>query len=136
MTFRIPASWWWSVLLYGISLGLLLVALRFSRYRLVTLGHADEWYVGLVAVLFVALGIWAGRTWGTRNAAPPPLSRPVFQPKEKVLAELGITPREMEVLVQMALGLSNQEIGEKLFVSLNTIKTHTSNVFSDRKSVV
>ncbi len=30
----------------------------------------------------------------------------------------------------MAQGLSNQEIADKMFVSLNTVKTHTSNLFS------
>jgi ATP/maltotriose-dependent transcriptional regulator MalT len=29
----------------------------------------------------------------------------------------------------MSTGLSNQEIAEKMFVSLNTVKTHTSRIF-------
>jgi ATP/maltotriose-dependent transcriptional regulator MalT len=45
------------------------------------------------------------------------------------LQKLGISKREHEVLQLMAQGLSNQEIADKLFVSLNTIKTHTSNLF-------
>jgi ATP/maltotriose-dependent transcriptional regulator MalT len=35
----------------------------------------------------------------------------------------------MEVLQLMAEGLSNQEIAGRLFLSLNTIKTHSSNIF-------
>ena len=42
----------------------------------------------------------------------------------------GLTPRELEVLQLIAQGLSNQEIADRLFLSLNTVKTHTSNVFS------
>ncbi|MBO6761492.1 MAG: response regulator transcription factor, partial [Roseivirga sp.] len=41
----------------------------------------------------------------------------------------GLTEREMEVLHHIAEGCSNIEIGEKLFVSENTIKTHVSNLF-------
>jgi two-component system, NarL family, response regulator LiaR len=128
MTSRIFASWWWSVLMYSVSLSLFWVALRFSRYRLHVLGASEAWYVGVVALVFVGLGIWAGLQLSRRTV--PVESAPSFRPKAEVLAGLGITPREWEVLEQMALGLSNQEIAEKLFVSLNTIKTHTSNVFS------
>ena len=42
---------------------------------------------------------------------------------------LGISKREYEVLELMARGLSNQEIADALFVSINTIKTHVSNLF-------
>jgi ATP/maltotriose-dependent transcriptional regulator MalT len=45
------------------------------------------------------------------------------------LAQLGITPRELEILEAMAAGLSNREIAEKLFVSENTVKTHTARLF-------
>jgi ATP/maltotriose-dependent transcriptional regulator MalT len=42
---------------------------------------------------------------------------------------LGLTPRELEILDLIALGLSNQEIADRLFVSVNTVKTHSSRVF-------
>lgn len=126
----VSKSWWANIVLYGLSLGLLLTALQFSRYRLLTLGDAEEWYIGLIAALFAVLGIWAGRKWTSKkNPVPAPI-KPDFRPKTEVLAQLGITSRELEVLEQIAQGLSNQEIAEKLFVSLNTVKTHTSNVFS------
>jgi len=50
------------------------------------------------------------------------------------LKELGITQREHEILGLIAYGLSNREIGEKLFVSENTVKTHSSRLF-DKMSV-
>jgi DNA-binding CsgD family transcriptional regulator len=122
--------WWANILLYGLSLGLLMAALRFSQFRLLSIGHYENWYIGLVAGLFAILGIWAGSKINYKKKGAEPEALPQFKPKEDILVQLGITPRELEVLEQVAQGLSNQEIADKLFVSLNTVKTHTSNVFS------
>ena len=43
---------------------------------------------------------------------------------------LGITPRELEILETMAAGFSTREIAERLFVSENTVKTHTARLFA------
>ena len=48
---------------------------------------------------------------------------------EAEFTRLGISKRELEVLQLMAEGLSNAEIAGRLYVSLNTIKTHASNIF-------
>lgn len=122
---------WANWLFYGLILGLLLTAMQFFQYRLVLLRHSTEWYVGLVALLFTVLGIWAGM----KLTRKPPLAETNIEPlpalaKEEILEQLGITPRELEVLDLMASGLSNQEIADRLYVSLNTVKTHASNVFS------
>ncbi len=45
------------------------------------------------------------------------------------LEEYGLSPREMEVLKYIAQGMKNQEIADKMFVSLSTVKTHTKNIF-------
>jgi ATP/maltotriose-dependent transcriptional regulator MalT len=45
------------------------------------------------------------------------------------LQELGITRRELEILELISKGMSNREIAEKLFVSENTVKTHSSRIF-------
>ena len=68
--------------------------------------------------------------WNPQSAEPAPLVPATAVPDEKVLARWNITPRELEVLQLIAQGLSNQEIAGRLFLSLNTVKTHTSNVFS------
>jgi ATP/maltotriose-dependent transcriptional regulator MalT len=52
-----------------------------------------------------------------------------FARNEARLAQLGITPRELEILEAMAAGHSNREIAERLFVSENTVKTHAARLF-------
>jgi len=82
----------------------------------------------IVAAIFAALGIWLGLTINRKKApslAPPPS----FAVDSQRLAETGITPRELEILGLMAAGLSNREIAERLFVSENTVKTHSSRLF-------
>lgn len=59
---------------------------------------------------------------------PVPVAEP-FCPDEAKREEVAITPREMEILELIAQGMSNREIAEKLFVSENTMKTHSSRVF-------
>jgi ATP/maltotriose-dependent transcriptional regulator MalT len=52
-----------------------------------------------------------------------------FSRNDAKIAELGITPRELEILEQIANGLSTREIASALFVSENTVKTHASRLF-------
>jgi ATP/maltotriose-dependent transcriptional regulator MalT len=52
-----------------------------------------------------------------------------FLPDEKRREDLRITPRELEILNLIAKGMSNREIAGRLFVSENTVKTHSSRVF-------
>ncbi len=123
----------WTIVWYGLALGLLLAALQLAQYRLLVLDHALELYVALIAVLFTVVGVWAGqRLTRKKKTTFPPEPSPVLQGAdlEKALEKLGITPREYEVLQLIAQGLSNQEIAGRMFVSLNTVKTHTSNLFS------
>lgn len=80
----------------------------------------------LIALLFTGVGVWAGHklTGG--------LSRDIreFKPNRKAIAYLGISDRELDVLEFMAEGLSNREIAERLYISINTVKTHVSSILS------
>lgn len=130
------------ILLYGLVAGILIAALKWAEYRFLVIEHSFEIYGGLVAATFSALGIWFGLKLTnhqervvthiiTREVpAPPPVpSIQPFRPDDTKRVSLGITPRELEILELIAQGLSNREIAEKLFVSENTIKTHSSRVF-------
>jgi len=122
------------ILIYGLVGGLLIVLLKLIEYRFLVIEHSIEIYGGLIAVLFAVLGIWLGLKL-TRNKetlvikeVPIPTDVP-FTVNENRVRELGITPRELEILELIASGLSNREIAEKLFVTENTVKTHSSRLF-------
>jgi DNA-binding CsgD family transcriptional regulator len=46
-----------------------------------------------------------------------------------LVSQLELSKRELEILSLLAQGHSNQEIAEKLFISLSTVKTHNQNLF-------
>ena len=121
-----------TVLIYGLLGGILIVVLKLVEYRFLVLEHSLEIYGGIVALIFAGLGIWLGlkltRTRETVVVREVPVAGPFIR-NEKRVDELGITPREMEILEAMAAGLSNREIGERLFVSENTVKTHAARLF-------
>lgn len=122
-------------ILYGISLAFLLFFLKWIELRFIIINHTLEIYIGLIALLFTGLGIWLALKLTKPKVETQIIEKEIstkntdFIINEEVMNELGISKRELEVLQLMADGLSNQEIAERLFVSLNTIKTHSSKVF-------
>jgi len=120
-----------TVFLYGFLLALLVWALKWMEYRYILRDLSLQFYLGLVALLFSGLGIWMGLNWLKPKPATPqtPAQAAKAAAPETLLRDLGISPREYEVLQLMASGLSNQEIANQLFISLNTVKTHTSNLY-------
>ena len=120
-------------MIYGLVGGVLIVVLRLIEFRFLVVEHAIQIYGGLIAVIFAGVGIWLGLKLTRKKEVlvvkevPVPL-RP-FVLNEERLKDLGITKRELEILELMAQGMSNREIAEKLFVSENTVKTHSSRLF-------
>ncbi len=118
-----------TVLLYGLLGGVLIAVLELIEYRFLVREHSLEIYGGIVAAIFAALGIWLGlKLTRTREVVVIRDAQP-FAINKTALEALGITPREHEILTLIAAGLSNREIAEKLFVSENTVKTHSSRLF-------
>jgi ATP/maltotriose-dependent transcriptional regulator MalT len=121
-------------LIYGLCGGLLIAVLKLVEYRFLVVEHSMEMYGGLIALLFAILGLWLGlkltrkqevfviKEVAVSTATP-------FALNEERLRELSITPRELEILALIANGMSNREIADKLFVSENTVKTHSSRLF-------
>lgn len=122
-------------ILYGISLALLLFLLKWLELRFIVINHIFEIYAGAIALLFTGLGIWIALK------LTKPKVKTVFVEKEVFIdtkdfqfnvqeqARLGLSKRELEVLSLIAEGLTNQQIAVQLFVSLNTVKTHSSKLF-------
>jgi len=122
------------VLIYGLIGGILITVLKWTEYRFLVIEHSIEIYGGLTAATFAVLGIWLGlKLTGTKQRVvvkevPVPAGE-LFIPDEKRREDLGITRRELEILELIAQGMSNREIAEKLYVSENTVKSHSSRVF-------
>lgn len=117
-----------TILLYGVALAALIFLLKFLEYQLVVRELSMEFYIGILALFFTVLGAWVGFKLTTKKVVRVQVG-PEFVLNEPELHRLGISKRELEVLELLAQGLTNQQIADKLFVSLNTIKTHTSNLF-------
>ena len=132
-----------TILLYGLLGGILVAGLKLIEYRFLVVEHSLEIYGGLVALIFSMVGIWLGlRITKSKErvvvrevpvrvpvSVPQPIAGAPFVLNEERQRQLGITPRELEILQSIAAGLSNREIAAKLFVSENTVKTHSSRLF-------
>ena len=145
------------VLIFGLAGGVLVTLLQWTEFHFVVLEHSVAIYGVLIAILFAGAGLWLGtRLLAPRErivdrvvdrivrvdrivevevsvpAAPKPDAATVGnarEPLDVTRERLGITRRELEILEHVARGLSNREIGETLFVSENTVKTHCSRAF-------
>ncbi|MVO07651.1 DNA-binding response regulator [Flavobacterium sp. TP390] len=125
-----------TAILYGISLFVLLFFLKWLELRYILFDHSLEIYIGSIAVLFTALGIWLALKLSKPKTKTIIVEKEVFIPKEEdftmnqaLIEKLELSARELEILDLMAQGNSNQEIANSIFVSLSTVKTHNQNIF-------
>ena len=122
-----------TIIIYGTILAVLTGLLNFIEYKFLVRDLTMEVYIGALAVFFMVLGIWVGMRLKNRIALKGQAIE--MQNSESIdpsarLDEIGISPREYEVLTLIAKGQSNKEIAESLFLSTNTVKTHSSNLFA------
>lgn len=121
---------------YAVSMAILMLILRWVQYKFLIIHSQTELYMGIIALIFTFLGVWASRKLFQPKIKTVVVEKEIIVQKnlefllnEKELEQRKISKRELEVLQLMSEGLSNQEIAARLFVSLNTIKTHSSKVF-------
>ena len=101
----------------------LLLLFQISKYRVITGRSKIEMIIAIIAVIFFVVGIvMQKKLFATSKDESIKIDHAKIE-------ELQISKREYEVLLEVANGLSNKEIADKLFVSENTIKTHISNLF-------
>src|SRR5258705_5114604 len=132
-----------ATIVYSISLAFLLFLLKWLELRFIIFDHLIEIYIGFIAVIFTALGIWLAlklskpkieivvvekEVYITRNENPA-VRGAGFVLDTSLVSQLQLSKRELEILSLLAQGHSNQEIAAKLFVSLSTVKTHNQNLF-------
>ncbi|NTS41856.1 response regulator transcription factor [Flavisolibacter sp. BT320] len=131
-----------NILLYAAAMAAILLILQWMQVKLLVIDHATEIYITGIAIIFTLLGIWLAKKL-TRHKTEVVKENvvvekevvvyrqapEVFQPDTNAISQIGLSPRELEVLQRMAEGATNQEIADGLFVSVNTVKTHTSRLF-------
>jgi NarL family two-component system response regulator LiaR len=123
------------VFIYGISLALALLVLKWAEAHFIVLNYRLEIFVGILALLFTLVGIWLALKLVKPKVEVRVVEKEIYREAVSIgsdrteIERLGISRRELDVLSLMASGLSNVEIAERLFVSLNTIKTHSSNIY-------
>jgi len=115
---------WRTVVLYALGLAVAAVALEQLKFRYAASEISTDFYVGLLALGFTALGLWVGHRLTTRKP------RQRFERNQAAIASLSLTPRECQILDLLASGQSNKELARALGVSPNTVKTHLANLFA------
>jgi len=131
------------IIIYGVTLALLTISMKLLEYKMVIVNHSLELYGGALALIFTVLGIYVGGKLTAKKevliertvyvpepaVAGAPVQTADFTIDNRLIEKLGISKREYEILELMAHGCSNQEIADKAFVSVSTVKTHVSNLF-------
>ena len=125
-----------ATIVYSISLAFLLFLLKWLELRFIIFDHSFEIYIGFIAVIFTALGIWLALKLSKPKVETLVVEKEVYVNRNEnfvqdtsLVAQLELSKRELEILGLLAQGHSNQEIAAKLFVSLSTVKTHIQNIF-------
>lgn len=113
-----------TVFIFSILILALFVLFQISQYAVISGDLTFEIVIAVIAIVFFFIGIYINR----KNVGKQ------VNTAEKIdklkIQELEITSREYEVLKHISEGLSNKEIGEKLFLSESTVKTHVSNLLT------
>jgi two-component system, NarL family, response regulator LiaR len=106
-------------LVYGGIMGIMIVLMEVIHYKTLIRDLRIELFGVIIGLMFLGMGIWIGIL----------IYKKKLNPDEYDRRKLGLSKRELEVLQLLSQGLSNQEIADQLFVSLNTSKTHISKIY-------
>jgi len=124
------------ILLYCVSMALILFVLKWLEANFIVLDYRLDLFIGAIAIVFTVLGIWLALKLVKPKVETRIIEKEVYvdnsartEINQEEIVNLGISKRELEVLDLMATGLSNEEIAGKLFIGVNTVKTHSSNIF-------
>ena len=125
-----------AAIVYSFCLALLLFLLKWLELRFIIFDYSLEIYIGAIAFIFTGLGIWLALKLSKPKIKTVVVEKEVYISRnenfvlnESLVAKLELSTRELEILGLMAEGNSNQEIANRIFVSLSTVKTHNQNLF-------
>lgn len=125
-----------TTVVYSVSLAFLMFLLKWLELRFIIFDHSFEIYIGFIAIIFTALGIWLALKLSKPKIETIVIEKEVyvshsehFTLNTSLITQLELSKRELEILGLMAQGHSNEEIAGKLFVSLSTVKSHNQNLF-------
>lgn len=111
------------ILLYAMGALLLIWLIQALQLGLQHNLYRTEWFTLGLALLFTSAGIMMARYWN-----PKPNAESVNP--DPTVSTSGLSKSEQEVLLLLLNGLSNAGIAEKRCLSVNTIKTQVSSVYS------
>ena len=111
-----------TILVFGLLILALIMLFQFSKYTITSGDASTEIVVSVIAIVFFFVGIYINKKSLSKSRSE------VLEIDHNKIKYLEITEREYEVLKCISEGLSNEEIGERLFLSESTIKTHVSNL--------
>lgn len=112
-----------TILVFAAVIVAVLSLLQLSKYNVLVGNLSLEIFIAIVAAVFFVSGLLLTQKTTSANNTTSEINT-------KQLASIGLTQREYQVLCEIANGLSNQEIAQKLHLSESTIKTHVSNIYS------
>ena len=111
------------VLRYGVLLALALILVKTLEYQLFSYRMNLELYTGLIAAFFMLIGLATSIGWIKMRSSKQDQSSqtgPDIEP---------LTARERNLLAGLAEGLTNQQLADQQFLSVNTVKTHLKNLY-------
>ena len=118
---------------FGLLILCLLILFRIGEVNFIKGDVKLEVIVAIAALIFFVVGLYFNYHSQKKSSQPPSSmanrdDSSIARVDYEQIKKLGLTQREHDVLLKMAEGLSNQEIGAALYLSENTIKTHVSNI--------
>lgn len=111
------------VLRYSIVLVTGLILIKTIEYQLFSFRFSFELYSGLLGLFFLLVGIASGLMWlklHPKTAQPDPTNDKFTQP---------LTIKEQKLLEGLTQGMTNQQLADNAFLSVNTIKTHLKSIY-------
>lgn len=113
------------ILRYGILTGVILVLFKALEAAFYSRFLSLDLYLLILGGICIGIGIFAGLKSASRSVEKEaPADKVPSEPVDSPLSK-----REHEILLLISEGYSNQQIADKLFISLNTTKTHLKNIY-------